>query len=122
MAWPLGQRWRAKRIAQCGMEVLNAPWTAVAKSYMGWPMARNPLRLILLANSAKLFRAPEGRGILAGAEARAQAPGQTQRDFSRPCRDAGPEFPTETTRVRRPFRARGSLVTFPVVTLRSTTG
>ena len=39
---------------------------------------------ILLANSAKLLRAPEGRRILAGGGARAQPPGQTKRDFCVP--------------------------------------
>ena|SRR5215475_11377730 len=54
---------------------------------------------IELANSSKLFRAPEGRRILAGGGAQAQPPGQTKRYFSRPGRDAGPEFATETTLV-----------------------
>jgi hypothetical protein len=40
----------------------------------------------------------------------AQPPGQTKKDFSRPGRDAGPEFATEITQVRRPFRARAVLL------------
>jgi hypothetical protein len=39
--------------------------------------------------------------------------GELSEDISRPGRDAGPKFSTETTRVRRPFMARGSVVTFP---------
>src|SRR6266508_5889813 len=78
--------------------------------------------LILLANSAKLFRAPEGRRKLAGGGARAQPPGQVEEDCSRPGRDAGPEFATGLIPVRRPFRARDLVVAFPVATLRSATG
>src|SRR5215813_15544767 len=73
---------------------------------------------ILLANSAKLFRAPEGRRKLAGGGARAQPPGQVEEDCSRPGRDAGPEFATGPIPVRRPFRARYAVVAFPVATLR----
>jgi hypothetical protein len=78
--------------------------------------------MIPLANSAKLFRAPEGRRNLVGAEARAQAPGQVEEDCSRPGRDAGREFAKGPIPVRRPLRARGSFVAFPVATLRSATG
>src|SRR5262245_487491 len=79
-------------------------------------------RTILLANSAKLFRAPEGRRKLAGGGARAQPPGQVEEDRSRPGGDAGPEFATGTILVRRPFRARGPVVAFPAPTLRYATG
>ena len=81
-----------------------------------------PLFGKLLANSAKLFPAPEGRRKLAGGGARAQPPGQVEEDCSRPGRDAGPEFETKPILVRRPFRARGPVVALPVATLRSATG
>src|SRR5262249_47970921 len=62
--------------------------------------------LILLANSARLFRAPIGAMDISRRRSEAQARGQTKMDFSRPGRDAGPEFATKITQVRRPFRAR----------------
>ena len=77
---------------------------------------------IPLANSTKQFRAPEGQPKLAGGGARAQPPELVEEDYSRPGRDAGLEFATGLIPVRRPFRARDSVVAFPVVTLRSTTG
>ena len=52
----------------------------------------------------------------------AQPPGQVKEDCSRPGRDAGPEFATEPIAVRRPFRARVTVVAFPVAALRSATG
>ena len=61
---------------------------------------------ILLANSAKLIRASEGRRKLDGGGARAQPPGQVEEDCSRPGRDDGPEFATGPIPVRRHFRAR----------------
>ena len=81
-----------------------------------------PLLGILLANSAKLFSAPEGRRKLAGDGARAQPPGQVEEDCSRPGRDAGPEFATGPIPVRRPFRARRAVVAFPAPALRSGAG
>src|SRR6266508_3002153 len=77
---------------------------------------------VVLANSAKLFRAPEGRRKLAGGGARAQPPGQVEEDCSRPGRDDGPEFSTGPILVRRPFRARCPVVAFPAATLRSAAG
>src|SRR6266498_113338 len=77
---------------------------------------------VVLANSAKLFRAPEGRRKLAGGGARAQPPVQVEEDRSRPGRDAGPEFSTGPIPFRRPFRARGPVVAFPVAALRYATG
>src|SRR5262245_40993929 len=74
------------------------------------------------SDSANLFRAPEGRRKLAGGGARAQPPGQVEEDCSRPSRDAGPEFATGPIPVRRPFRARGPVVSFPAPRLRSGAG
>src|SRR5262245_46826897 len=89
-------------------------------SVMEW-IGAEPLA-IPLANSAKLFRAQEGRRKLAGGGAPAQPPVQVEKDCSRPGRDAGPKFATGPIPVRRPFRAHGPVVAFPVATLRSATG
>jgi len=73
---------------------------------------------ILLANSAMLFSAPE----ISRRWSEAQPPGQVEEFCSRPGRDAGPEFATGPIPVRRPFRARSPVVSFPVAALRFATG
>jgi len=103
----------------CPKKSPSASYTRVPQATPAYRLRR---RLILLANYAKLFSAPEGRRKLAGGGARAQPPGQVQEDCSRPGKDAGLEFATGSIPVRRHFRARGPVVPFPAATLRSGAG
>src|SRR5215470_7547622 len=65
---------------------------------------------------------PGGATEISRWRSEAQPPGHVEEDCSRPGRDDGPEFATGPIPVRRPFRARSPVVSFPVATLRSATG
>src|SRR4030095_11512153 len=70
----------------------------------------------------EVFSSPGGAAEISRWWSKAQPPGLVIEDFLRPGRDAGPEFSTGPIPVRRPFRARGPVVTFPVAALRYATG
>src|SRR5262252_4131086 len=59
-----------------------------------------------------VFR-PGGATEISQRWSEAQPPGQVEEVCSRPGRDAGPEFSTGPIPVRRPFRTRSPVVTFP---------
>src|SRR5215510_6905149 len=82
-------------------------------------------RSIIMDTAGKLGEAisrPGGATEISRWWSEAQPPVQVEEDCSRPGRDAGREFATGPIPVRRPFRAHGPVVAFPVATLRSATG